>query len=123
MGIVLREGFDFGFDPGACTACPGRCCCGESGYIWVNQQEILQISCFLKINSIDFIEKYLDRIGNRFSIKERITEHDFECVFFDGAKRHCSIYAVRPLQCIRYPFWNRFRRHKDQVIKECPGII
>ncbi len=122
MGIIRRDGFNFGFDPDACTDCPGYCCRGESGYIWVNQQEILKICCFLKINSIDFMKKYLDRIGNRFSIKERFTEHDFECVFLEGPKRRCSIYAVRPLQCLRYPFWKHFRRQPDQVIKECPGV-
>ena len=122
MGIIRKHGFDFGFDSGACTDCPGYCCRGESGNVWINQREIHQICSFLKTNPIDFIQKYLNRIGNRFSIKERFTEHDFECVFFEGSQRQCSIYAVRPLQCRQYPFWEHFIKHKDQVIKECPGI-
>jgi Fe-S-cluster containining protein len=162
MGIVRKEGFDFGFDPGACADCPAHCCRGESGHIWVDQQEILAISSFLRINAIDCIRKYLDRIGNRLSIKERFAGDDFEprpqahspsrfietaglaselrkrqdpygpspaacgrdlqCLFFDGVSRRCSIYEVRPAQCRRFPFWEYFRKYKDEVIRECPGI-
>ena len=122
MDIIRREGFDFGFDPGACEDCQSRCCCGESGKIWVDKHEILLICDFLGMNSVDFIRTYLNRTGNRLSIKERFTGHDFECVFLEGVEKRCSIYAVRPIQCREYPFWDHFRKHRDQVIKECPGI-
>lgn len=122
MDIMRKEGFAFGFDPGACENCLGYCCCGESGTIWVTQPEILQISRFLKINHIDFMQQYLNRIDNRFSIKEQVAEHGFECVFFDRIKRRCSIYAIRPLQCRQFPFWEHFRKNKEHVVKECPGI-
>jgi Fe-S-cluster containining protein len=122
MGVIRRNGFGFGFDPSACSGCPGRCCRGTSGNVWVSPSEILQISGFLETNSIDCIQKYLNRVGNRLSIKERFTGHDFECVFFEGPKKGCSIYPVRPLQCRQFPFWDYFRRHKDQLVKECPGI-
>ncbi len=119
---IQREGFEFGFDPSACVDCPGHCCRGESGNIWVNQQEIFQMCNLLKINTIDFIQKYLNRISNRFSIKERFEAPEFQCVFFEDIECQCSIYGARPLQCRQYPFWEPFRRHKDQVVKECPGI-
>ncbi len=90
---MRRDGFDFGFDPGACTDCPSRCCRGESGRVWLSQQEIFQICSFLNMNSIDFIQKYLNRIGNRLSIKERFSGHDFECVFLEGPQKTCSIHA------------------------------
>jgi uncharacterized protein len=123
MDIKRKQGFDFDFDPGACRQCPGNCCRGESGHIWVNKHEISQISLLLKINTIDCINNYLVRVGNRFSIKERFLEPDFECVFFDGSQNRCAIYAVRPLQCSQYPFWERFKKDKGQLSKECPGII
>jgi len=123
MDIIQRNGFDFSFDPSACKGCSGHCCRGESGNIWVTHKEILQICSFLQTNTVDFIWTYLNRIGNRFSIKEEFTEHGFECVFFEGLKNQCSIYAVRPFQCRQYPFWEYFKKHKKQVIKECPGII
>ena len=122
MGIIRREGYDFCFDPDACKDCFGYCCRGESGNIWVNQQEILQISSFLKINSIDFILKYLNRIGNRFSIKERVVENCFECIFFQGPQKRCSIYTIRPYQCRCYPFWDYFKSRTNQLLKECPGV-
>jgi len=123
MGIIQRNDFDFSFDPSACKGCTSLCCRGEHGYIWVTHKEILQICSFLKTNTVDFIRTYLNRIGNRLSIKEHFTEQGFECVFFDDLKNQCSIYAVRPFQCRQYPFWEYFKKHKEQVIKECPGII
>ena len=122
LDIIRKKGFDFGFDPGACQKCPGNCCCGESGNVWVSQEEILLICDFLGINTIDFMKNYVNRIGSRLSIKERFTGHDYECIFFNGNARNCSIYAVRPVQCRQFPFWEYFKRHRDQVIKECPGI-
>jgi len=119
---IRKKGFDFVFDPGACLDCPGHCCRGTPGSIWVSQQEILQICSFLEVNTIDFIQKFLKQIGNRVSIKERIKGHDFQCVFFDDLKCQCTIYAVRPFQCRQYPFWEYFRRYKDHVINECPGV-
>ena len=123
MGIILKEGFDFAFKPDACMTCTGKCCSGEPGRIWLNQQEILQISTLLQINPIDYIQKYLNRFENRFSIKERFAEDGFECVFFDGSQKRCSIYTVRPFQCRTYPFWEHFRQNSEQAMRECPGVI
>jgi len=122
MSVIQREGFDFGFDPGACGDCPSHCCRGESGRIWVNQQEIFQICNFLKMNAVDFIGRYLRREGNRLSITERFSGHDFECVFLEGPPYKCSIYDVRPMQCRQFPFWDYFRKHRDEAFKECPGV-
>ena len=35
--IVTKEGFDYAFDVRACSTCKGRCCTGESGYIYVSK--------------------------------------------------------------------------------------
>jgi Fe-S-cluster containining protein len=122
MDIIHKEGFDFGFDQRACESCPGFCCCGQSGNVWVKHNDILRMSQFLQTNPIDFISRYLKRINNRLSIEERVGEHGLECVFFDNLQRRCSIYTVRPLQCRTFPFWEYFKKHKDELIKECPGI-
>jgi Fe-S-cluster containining protein len=76
----------------------------------------------LKMNAVDFIGDYLRQESNRLSIRERFTGHDFECIFLESPQHKCSIYQVRPVQCRRFPFWNYFKKHKDQVIEECPGI-
>ena len=122
MSVLQRDGFDFSFDPDACRDCPGYCCYGESGKIWVNQQEIEQISSFLHKSIVSIIESYLERKDNRLSIRERFTALGFECVFFDNKKRQCSIYEVRPGQCRCFPFWEHFRKNREGL-KECPGII
>jgi len=122
VGLIRRDGFDFAFDPGACGDCPGRCCRGPSGRIWVHQGELLQICTFLKTNPIDCIQEYFNRVGNRLSVKERFAEGHFECLFLQGAEKRCVIYPVRPLQCRQFPFWDYFRTHKDELFRECPGI-
>lgn len=122
MDSVRMDGFDFVFDPSACKSCPGNCCCGESGNVWLGQQEVNRICEFLQENHIDFIEKYLHRVGNRFTCKERVSEYGLECVFFQGAERKCSIYSVRPSGCRAYPFWDYFKTNPEHLIKECPGV-
>jgi len=120
--ILYKDGFSFGFDPGACKKCSGICCCGESGYIWINQREIQIISNFLKINIVDFKNKYLNQIDNRLTIKEKIINDDYVCIFFDYITKKCSIYSVRPLQCKEFPFWNSFKDEYYIEIQQCPGI-
>ena len=123
MGIIRKEGFNFGFEPSTCESCPGYCCHGASGNIWVNHEDILKMCRFLQTNPIDFILQYLNRINNRFSIKERgVGMHDLEYFFFDHRQKCCSIYKARPRQYRTFPFWEYFKRHKDNLIKECPGI-
>lgn len=120
--LVTQEGFNFSFDPKACESCKGRCCIGESGYIWVNQNEIKTLANQLDIKVDEFINKYLLKIGYRYSIKEEIFNDGFRCVFFDTKKHLCSVYKSRPQQCRTFPFWNHFKENIREVEKECPGI-
>ncbi|MBU0991103.1 MAG: YkgJ family cysteine cluster protein [Proteobacteria bacterium] len=123
MTIIRKDGFDYEFDPEACKACAGRCCRGESGDIWVNQKDIAEISRFLNISPVLFIEKYLHKRGNRFTINERFAGQEFDCVFLnDGDDKVCTIYPVRPEQCRKFPFWSYYRNRKEELFKECPGI-
>lgn len=123
MTLTRKDGFDYGFDPEACKACAGSCCRGESGDIWVNQKEMEAISRFLNISLVQFMETYLQKRGNRFTIKERYTGQEFDCAFLnDGDEKVCTIYPVRPEQCRKFPFWSYYRNHKEELLKECPGI-
>ena len=122
MSITRRAGFDFGFDPTACTVCSGHCCCGAPGKVWVNQQEILEIARVLQINIVDCLQLYCNRVDNRLAVREQFSEHGLACIFFDGPARRCAIYSVRPEQCRRFPFWDHFKKHRDQLVRECPGI-
>ncbi len=118
--IITREGFPYKFNQDACKNCEGNCCIGESGYIWVTPKEIEEIANFLKIDTEEFKKRFLIKVGYKYSIKERPYKDGFACIFFD---KGCTIYPVRPKQCRTYPFWDYFKTHTGELIKECPGII
>ena len=124
QNLIKKDGFSFAFDPKACESCKGDCCRGESGYIWVNKEEIENIANFLGILKDEFIKNYLKKVKYRFSIKEVVINGEYQCLFFDEKNCRCQIYPVRPTQCRTFPFWDRYKDEKyiNEVCKECPGI-
>lgn len=121
--IIFQKGFAYGFDTSACEQCQGRCCIGESGYVWVNPKEIATLAEELDITKKSFINEYLLKIGYRYSIKEISYGEGFRCIFFDEQKKQCQVYAARPNQCRTFPFWERYKTHQSEVEEECPGIF
>jgi len=121
--LIHKEGYPYAFDPTACQKCSGKCCIGESGYIWVSQEEINAISDKLSLSKEAFINNYLLKIRYRFTIKEIAYDGGYGCVFFDMEKKMCRIYEVRPKQCRTFPFWEHFKENMNEVVTECPGII
>ena len=119
---LTESGYPFVFDPSACKDCPGRCCNGESGNIWVNAREMAAIADHLGLDVPTFAEQYLKKVGYRFSIGERQEGGNFACLFFDEKKMGCGIYEVRPVQCRTFPFWDYFRSRPDEAMEECPGV-
>ena len=120
--FIQKEGFNFKFNPETCIGCPGKCCNGESGNIFVNSKEAEAISRFLRIEVSKFIEEYLVKIYCKFSIKEIKTNKNYACAFFDKKRNKCSIYPVRPNQCRTFPFWDYFKDRPEEVARQCPGI-
>lgn len=116
-------GYPYAFNPEACKACPGKCCNGVSGNIWVSPEEIESIAGFLGKKIEDFILDCLRKTSGRYSIKELRTGRNYACVFFDKGKNGCGIYPVRPEQCRTFPFWPWFREHPEAVFAECPGTF
>ncbi len=123
MDLIAKEDYPYRFDPNVCESCKGRCCVGESGYIWVNPKEIESICEFLHVGFEDFAHKYLTKVRFRYSLKEKIFDDGYACVFFDEQKKQCGIYEVRPSQCRSFPFWNYFKTRVKEVQEECPGIL
>jgi Fe-S-cluster containining protein len=123
LGIIKHEGYDYAFDTDACKLCESKCCVGESGYIWVNREEILAFADFLNIKAEEFILKYLRKINFRYTLKEIKHKSGFACVFFDSEKRGCGVYDIRPSQCRSFPFWEYFKTHKKDLEDECIGIL
>ncbi|MBF0412842.1 MAG: YkgJ family cysteine cluster protein [Desulfamplus sp.] len=118
---MIKDNFPFEFNHAACISCLAACCKGSSGNIWVNSADIRNICHILEINQIDGINKFFEKRGNRYSIRECVDDKDYRCIFLNSANR-CSIYSVRPLQCRTFPFWEHFKRHTEQLINECPGV-
>ena len=118
--IIKKDGFNYAFNSDACKSCEGNCCIGESGYIWVNNKEIKEIAKYLNMNEKDFKKKYLIKVENRYSIKEKPYKNGYACIFFENG---CKIYSVRPAQCITFPFWDYFKDNMERLKKECSGII
>jgi len=121
--LMTKEGFKFKFNPKACEECGGKCCIGESGYIWVNPLEMQKIANFLKLSVDDFKNIFLKKVEYKYSLKEKPFEGGYACIFFDEKNRNCSIYDVRPHQCRTFPFWDYFKTNISEVKKECPGIV
>ncbi len=123
QNIIKKAGFNYAFNSDACASCAGRCCTGESGYIYVSVAEIEKITAHLGMSINDFGVEYLFKNGYKYSLKERQNGSEFECVFYDRASNGCKIYEVRPSQCISFPFWDYFKDHIDELKAECPGIV
>lgn len=121
--LIKKDGFPYAFEPSACDTCAGNCCIGESGYIWINAQEINTLATHLDISLEELRSKYLEKKGYKYSIKEvKLAEDNYACVFFNLEKKQCTIYEARPIQCRTFPFWDYFKENTQEVYEECPAI-
>lgn len=123
MECIKKDGYNFTFNPNACKVCQGKCCIGESGYIWINKSEMEYFIKFLNIDEDSFKKNYLEKVGFRYTLKEIEYNGGFSCIFFDMEKRCCKVYNIRPNQCRSYPFWEYFKENLDELESECLGIM
>jgi len=121
--LALQDGYNFAFDSNACNECQGRCCTGESGYIYVTKTEALAISDVLGIDIKQLVSEYLFKKGYKYSIKENKVGESYECIFYDSELNACKIYNARPTQCKTFPFWDYYKSRIDELKEECPGIV
>lgn len=122
MTLRRKDGFAFAFDPNACRSCPGHCCSGDSGYVWISPTEANALAEFLGLNALDFYREYTYRKDGKVSLKECVDGDVFRCVFFDAMAKMCRVYEARPVQCRTYPFWEWNKSRVSDLIDECPGI-
>jgi len=121
--LITKDTYPYKFNPSACSSCAGRCCTGESGYIYVTKSEIEAIADFLKIDVREFVSNYLFKKGYKYSIKEIKYNNSFECIFYDRDSNGCTIYEVSPTQCKTFPFWDYYKTRVQELKLECPGIV
>ncbi|STQ86691.1 YkgJ family cysteine cluster protein [Helicobacter muridarum] len=131
--LMRKVGFDFSFDPSKCAECGGKCCYGESGYVFLKIEEIALIAEFLNIPFEDMCLRYIRKVGYRFSLIEKTCNNKYMgvgCVFFNEDSMCCDIYPVRPKQCQSFPFWDSYAdshknkdKNKKELIGRCIGVI
>jgi len=103
-----------------CSQC-GDCCTGAPGYVWVNKAEIAGMAETVGMDTGEFEQNYVRRIGIRKSL---IEYSNGDCVFFDTETRKCQVYDARPRQCRTWPFWEsntRTPEHWEETCEVCPG--
>ncbi len=122
--MLEHKEYSYKFDENICATCEGNCCIGESGYIWINNNEIITLAKYLNITIEELQDTYIFKVGYKYSLKERqLSKNNYACVFFDIEKKQCSIYEARPIQCRTFPFWEYFKNNIKEVKEECPAIV
>lgn len=122
--MIEHKDYPYKFDENKCASCEGNCCIGESGYIWINKEEIINLSKLLNMSIEELGSKYLMKVGYKYSIREKkVSANNYACVFFDLEKKQCGVYSARPSQCRTFPFWDYFKKNVEEVKQECPAIV
>ncbi len=104
-----------------CSGC-GNCCRNHGGYsyVYLNQNEVAQISTHLGLEQAEFLEEYCVPADGYISLRM----DQPACPFLDEGNR-CSIYSVRPTQCRTWPFWTENLNPgtwESEVRTTCPGV-
>ena len=109
-----RDGLAF-----TCTQC-GKCCTGEPGFVWVDDEEISAIAEFLGEPRGEVLHLYSRLTPRGRTLREK---NHGDCVFYKPGEG-CTIYPVRPRQCRTWPFWEsnlRTPRDWQRTSGICPG--
>ena len=110
----FQEGLRF-----ECTQC-GKCCTGEPGFVWVNDEEIDKLAKFRGDVRHEFTAMYTKKAQGKVTLREKA---DGACVFYDD-RRGCTVYSVRPRQCRTWPFWESNLESPEtwqRTEGDCPG--
>ena len=109
-----KDGLRFG-----CSRC-GKCCTGEPGFVWVNDEELAAIAAY-RAERVEEVTRLYTRTGHRGpTLREKANG---DCVFYDPGQG-CTIYPVRPRQCRTWPFWESNLETPEtweQTTQICPG--
>ena len=103
-----------------CQGC-GQCCGGAPGYVWVDDEEVAQISRVIGMAPAEFSRIYIRSLWRGKSLREKT---NYDCVLLEENGR-CAVYDVRPIQCRTWPFWESnlaTREAWQDAARRCPGI-
>lgn len=102
-----------------CTRC-GKCCTGEPGFVWVNDEEIQAIADRLELPLDEVLGRFTRTVNGKRTLREKLNN---DCVFYE-AGQGCTLYDLRPRQCRTWPFWESNLRSQETWEKTeslCPG--
>jgi Fe-S-cluster containining protein len=103
----------------SCTRC-GHCCTGESGFVWVTDEEVAAIAAHLGEAVEEVRSLYTRWTARGRTLREKVNG---DCVFYDR-QQGCTVYPVRPPQCGTWPFWDSNVATPDawkRTCEVCPG--
>ncbi len=108
----------------------GACCTGSPGYVAFTEEEARGMASRLGLSVDAFYARFARRLrGVGWSLRERRTEHGYDCVFLDResqpGKALCAIHDARPAQCRTWPFWPenlRTRAAWERTARACEGV-
>ncbi len=100
------------------------CCSGEPGYVYLSEEEIINLAKFLEMPIDQFMKVYCRTVDHGDYLMVSLREKsDYDCIFLTD--KGCSVYPVRPKQCATYPFWENIMSSPEAWLEEsrrCPGI-
>lgn len=101
-----------------CTQC-GKCCTGEPGYVWVNDEELAAIARVRGETVPEVTALWTRQTPRGRTLREKANG---DCIFLEN--RRCTVYEVRPRQCRTWPFWEsnvETPEDWEDTCKVCPG--
>jgi Fe-S-cluster containining protein len=77
--------------------------------VYISSDEAKEIAEYLDLSISFFYHNYLHQYNRRMALNNRENE---DCIFLE--ERRCKVYEARPVQCRRWPFWERiFKNPSD----------
>jgi uncharacterized protein len=101
-----------------CTQC-GTCCRGEGG-IYLAEEEIERIACFLNLSCKEFLKQFCISKNGKIYIHIR---EDGYCHF--SKEGRCSIHEVKPVPCRQWPFFKPMladQANWETARNSCPAL-
>ena len=104
-------------------ACQPDCgaCCSRPGQVRLDRSEARAMAAALGLGQAEFRRRWVLNAGGALRL---VDGPDGACPFL-GEDRRCRVYAARPAQCRRYPFWPELLADASTWEWEalrCPGI-
>lgn len=107
----------------------GRCCSGDSGYVWVEEAELPALAASAGMGVDAFLSRHVRQVSDPRTGEPRLSLTESEagggrCSLLQGANE-CSVYEDRPEHCRSFPFWPSLLEDAtafERARATCPGI-